>query len=74
MALIAVILGGLFGFANFLLAIFVFETGFLSALGIYSASGILLSLSIIALTLALQAIMPDHARALQRREPSAHRF
>ncbi len=54
MAVVAVIMGGLFGFANFLAALLIYDLGLLVSVGIYSASGTLLALGIILLTSLMQ--------------------
>ena len=74
MALVAVILGGLFGFANFLAALFIYDAGFVTALGIYSASGIVFALCIIFLTLAFQTLLPQQRPRTIPREPSTQQF
>jgi hypothetical protein len=52
MALISTLIGSLFGFASFLLAVTVYQTGFLWALAIYSGSGIAIALACILVGMA----------------------
>lgn len=74
MAVIAVILGGLFGFANFLAALIIYDMGFFAAIGIYSASGTLLALCIILLTAGLQMLAAREPMGLQTRDTSSQQF
>jgi len=55
MALISTLIGSIFGFVSFLVAMFVYQTGFLLALAIYSGSGVLVSTLCIALAMASKA-------------------
>lgn len=74
MAIFAVITGGLFGFVSFLAALLIFDLGFLAALGIYSASGTLLSIAIIALTCLTQTIAARMPVPLHRQDASSEQF
>ncbi len=70
MALVAVILGGVFGFANFLVALIVYDASFFAALGIYSLSGLLLACAMLALASIIKAVSPERATALSNAKPS----
>ncbi|MEM6408429.1 MAG: hypothetical protein AAF700_08430 [Pseudomonadota bacterium] len=47
MALVAILVGGLVGFGNFVIALTFFQTGFLTALAIYSGSGLAITVFIL---------------------------
>ncbi|MCY4179796.1 MAG: hypothetical protein OXC60_04855 [Litoreibacter sp.] len=49
MALAAIIIGGLVGFGNFVIALTYFQLGFLTALAIYSGSGLVITAFILGM-------------------------
>lgn len=52
MALTSTLIGSAFGFASFIVAMTVYQTGFLWALAIYSGSGIAIALALILMGMA----------------------
>jgi hypothetical protein len=50
MAVVLVLIGGLFGFVSFLIALLGFGTNLATALGVYTASGTMLAFTLCALT------------------------
>jgi len=55
MALISILIGSIFGFVSFLVALFVYQTGFLFALAIYSGSGVCVAMACITAAMAAKA-------------------
>lgn len=55
MALISTLIGSIFGFASFVVAMTVYQTSFLWALAIYSGSGIGIALTCILMGIACKA-------------------
>jgi hypothetical protein len=51
MAIIATLIGGIIGFASFVISMLFFDASFLAACGIYLAAGMTASLGLITLTL-----------------------
>jgi len=56
MAIISTILGGVGGFLFFLFSLFYFDFGLLPAVGVYLASGLVLTTSIISQAIALERL------------------
>lgn len=52
MALISTLIGSVFGFASFLVALTVYQTGFLWALAIYSGTGMCIALACLLIGMA----------------------
>ena len=64
MALISVLIGSVFGFASFMVAMTVYKTSLLWALAIYSGTGIAIALTLIILSLVTRSLgMPIVAQA-----------
>lgn len=65
MAVISLLLGGATGFLSALVALFVFDANWLSALGIWSGAGLLIGLALIGLSRLARrpALVLSQARA-----------
>ena len=55
MALVSTLIGSAIGFVSFLVAMFVYQTGFLLALAVYSGSGICVAMACIVVSIASQS-------------------
>jgi hypothetical protein len=56
MALVSTLIGSTIGFVSFLVAMFVYQTGFLLALAVYSGSGICVAMACIVVAIASKSV------------------